>query len=127
VNYWPPGSPTDLAERRRWHVARGPFLSPSEAPPKCKPTDGDPKIVSYRCVNPDCKGNTLAHTLNRQLGSEDNAGVQWGVPADPRAHGYDRDWQPEDAWCPFCGEEGEPLAVEDPAELLRRVAPELGT
>lgn len=105
--YWPPGSPTELAERARWYVSRGIFLSPSEAPPKCEPNGGDRTMLSYDC--PNCTE------------------VSWAVPVDPRAFGIDRDFQPEDGWCVFCGAEGVTKAAESPAELLRRVAPELGT
>jgi hypothetical protein len=72
----------------------------------------DRTMLSYRCPRPECAALP----------------IEWGVYANPRAWGYDRDFDAEkDARCPFCGTEGELCHVESPAELLRRTAPELGT
>lgn len=76
----------DLAARRALYVSRGIFGSPADAPARCEPNGGDRTMLSYEC--PDCKTGA------------------WGVPAEPRAWGYDFDPLPESGWCPFCGAEG---------------------
>jgi hypothetical protein len=99
-----------MAGRRARYAARGPFLSPAEAPPKCEPNGGDKSLRGYRCVNPDCRGRRVAAAANQRagLGPEADTGVAWGAYVEPRAWGIGRDPQPEDGWCPFCGEDGEP-------------------
>jgi len=95
----------DLAARRALYVSRGIFRAPSDAPARCAPNGGDRTMLSYEC--PHCKTGA------------------WGVPAEPRAWGYDHDPLPESGWCPFCGAEGVLQHVEAPEDLLRRMAPEL--
>ena len=86
------------------------FIDPKDAPPKCKPNGGDRTILSYFCPRPECAALP----------------IEWGVCADPRAFGINRDFDPtEDTHCPICGTEGELKHVESPEDLLRRTAPEL--
>lgn len=98
----------DLAARRALYISRGIFGSPADAPPRCEPNGGDRTMLSYRC--PRCPG------VNG-----------WGVPAEPRAWGYDFDPLPESGWCPSCGAEGVLQHVESAEDMLRRTAPELFT
>lgn len=87
------------------------FGDPKDAPGRCEPNGGDRTMLSYRCPRPRCAALP----------------IEWGIQADPRAWGIDRDFGPEDTRCFFCGTNGELQHVESPAELLRRTAPELGT
>jgi hypothetical protein len=101
----------DLAARRALYLSRGIFISSANAVPKCKPNGGDRTMLSYRCPRPECAALQ----------------IRWGVCADPRAFGEDRDPLPEDGWCFVCGAEGILEVVESATDLLRRTAPELFT
>jgi hypothetical protein len=102
----PPDSTDELAARKARHVKFGVFRSPEDAPPRCEPNGGDRTMLSYRCPRAVVP-------------------ISWGVPAEPRAWGYDRDFMPEDTWCPVCATEGELQHVESAQEHLSRLAPEL--